>query len=95
MAAHIARYHHERYDGKGYLKGLAGEEIPLAARIVSVADVYDALTSNRVYSPARPHKEAADFLVIGAGTQFDPDVVKAFTDQESGFRAVSDAMRSK
>ncbi|QDU94618.1 HD domain-containing phosphohydrolase [Lignipirellula cremea] len=78
MAATIAQFHHERWDGQGYPAGLIGEEIPLPARIVSVADVYDALTSERPYKKAWTPAEAKDLIQKGAGTQFDPAVVAAF-----------------
>ncbi len=78
MAAEIARYHHERFDGRGYLLGLQGEEIPLSARIVAVADVFDALTTVRVYKPEIPAAEARAMIVSEAGTHFDPVVVRAF-----------------
>lgn len=78
MAAEIARYHHERFDGKGYLLGLQGQEIPLSARIVAVADVFDALTTVRVYKPEIPAEEARAMIVSEAGTHFDPVVVQAF-----------------
>lgn len=77
MARNIAASHHERWDGKGYPGKLKGGEIPLEARIVSVADVYDALTSKRVYKPAMPHEEAVKMIAGGSGTQFDPVVVGA------------------
>lgn len=88
MSADIAACHHERWDGKGYPNGLAGDRIPLAARIVSVADVYDALTSLRVYKPAMPHEQAAELIRQGSGTQFDPEVVAAFDRMEASFRSV-------
>lgn len=94
MSADIAACHHERWDGKGYPNGLGGERIPLAARIVSVADVYDALTSERVYKPAMPHEKAAQLLREGAGTQFDPEVVAAFDRMESNFRSVRERYAS-
>jgi putative two-component system response regulator len=78
MAKNIARYHHERWNGSGYLHGLAGTAIPLEARIVSVADVFDALLSRRIYKPAHPFDEAFLEVVSGAGTQFDPAVVEVF-----------------
>jgi len=78
MASDIVYAHHERFDGKGYPRGLAGENIPLSARIVSVADVYDALRSVRPYKKAMPHKDACDIIVDGAGSFFDPAVVIAF-----------------
>ena len=77
-ANEIAYSHHERWDGKGYPQGLKETEIPLSARIMSVADVYDALRSRRVYKPAMPHEKAASIILEGRGTQFDPDVVDAF-----------------
>lgn len=72
MARDIARSHHERWDGAGYPDGLSGAAIPLAARIMAVADVYDALTSKRVYKPAMTHDEAMAILRQGAGSHFDP-----------------------
>lgn len=71
-------YHHERYDGKGYLNGLKGEQIPIGARIIAVADVYQALTSNRPYRKAYSKKEAMEMIKNGAGTQFDPHIVDVF-----------------
>ncbi|HJS70836.1 MAG TPA: HD domain-containing phosphohydrolase [Gaiellaceae bacterium] len=78
LAATIALTHHERFDGAGYPHGLASEEIPLAGRIAAVADVYDALTSRRVYRDALPAREAIDFMRSAAGSQFDPAVLEAF-----------------
>ncbi len=72
------KYHHERYDGKGYPDGLADGEIPLLARIITVADTWDAMTSDRPYRKGLPHKVANDELIKFSGIQFDPDVVKAF-----------------
>jgi diguanylate cyclase (GGDEF)-like protein/putative nucleotidyltransferase with HDIG domain len=74
----VVRHHHERYDGKGYPDGLKGEEIPLNARIMAVADVYDALTSSRSYRRAWTHERAVETITKDAGTHFDPDVVAAF-----------------
>lgn len=71
-------YHHERYDGHGYPFGLAGPEIPLLARIVLVADAYDAMVSHRSYQPALPVEAAAEEINLFAGSQFDPMVVEAF-----------------
>ena len=65
MAYQICRWHHERYDGKGYPDGLKGEEIPIAAQVVSVADVYDALTSERVYKKAFSHEKAMEMILAG------------------------------
>ncbi len=77
-AAVVARAHHEKFDGSGYPLGLAGEEIPLHGRIVAVADVFDALTSERPYKKAWALDEALKFLVEGAGSHFDPACVAAF-----------------
>jgi hypothetical protein len=77
-AADIALYHHERYDGTGYPKGLAGDAIPLGARIFAVADAFDAITSDRPYRPALSEEEACEEIRRGSGTQFDPQVVEAF-----------------
>jgi putative nucleotidyltransferase with HDIG domain len=74
----IVRHHHERVDGTGYPDGLAAEEIHLLARIVAVADVFDALTSERPYRAAAPHSEALAFLEQRSGSMFDPPLVEAF-----------------
>ena len=78
LAATIAWTHHERWDGGGYPRGLAAEEIPLAGRIVAVADVFDAITSNRPYRNALSVDEALSIIAAQRGTAFDPDVVDAF-----------------
>ena len=79
-ARNMAAYHHERWDGRGYPEGLHGEVIPLSARIMAVADVFDALTSKRVYKPAFPLEKALSMLKEGAGSQFDPKCVEVFLD---------------
>ncbi len=79
-ARNMAAYHHERWDGKGYPDKLHGEVIPLSARVMAVADVFDALTSPRVYKPAFPLEKALQILEEGSGTQFDPKVVEVFMD---------------
>ncbi len=79
-ARNMAGYHHERWDGKGYPEGLHGEVIPLSARVMAVADVFDALTSPRVYKPPFPLEKALEIINEGAGTQFDPKVVEVFMD---------------
>ncbi len=78
MARDIALCHHERWDGNGYPQGLRGEEIPKSARLVAVADVYDALVSDRVYRPAMPEDQALDILTKGRGVHFDPEVLDGF-----------------
>lgn len=78
VACNMAKYHHERYDGKGYPDALKGEEIPLEARIMALADVYDALISERVYKKAFSKEKAREIILEGAGTQFDPDLVPLF-----------------
>lgn len=90
IASDIAYCHHERWDGKGYPRGIAGEEIPLSARLMSVADVYDALRSKRVYKPAMPHETAVRIIADGKGTQFDPEVVEAFEALEEQFRLIAE-----
>lgn len=77
-AYHVARYHHERWDGKGYPEGLVGEMIPLEARIMAVADVYDALVSKRVYKEPMGFEKAAQIMREGMGTQFDPNMLLVF-----------------
>ncbi len=88
MARDIAASHHERFDGTGYPAGLAGTDIPLCGRIVALADVYDALTSKRVYKEAFTHTVARNIIVKDRGTHFDPDVVDAFLECESEFANV-------
>ena len=78
LAADIATYHHERWDGKGYPTGLAGESIPLSARIMAIVDVYDALTAERYYKKPMPKEEAFDVIRQGAGTLFDPKLTEVF-----------------
>ena len=85
MAEQIARSHHEWHNGGGYPQGLSGDDIPLAARISALADVYDALTTKRPYKNAIPHEESADIIRRGRGTQFDPAVVDAFCRREQDF----------
>ena len=79
-ARNMAAYHHERWDGKGYPEGIHGEVIPLSARIMAVADVFDALTSTRVYKPAFPLEEALKIMEEGKGTQFDPKCIEVFME---------------
>jgi len=89
MAREIAHWHHERWDGTGYPDGLVGEQIPLAARIVAIADVYDALSVRRVYKEALPHEECVAIIRQEAGRQFDPDLVRVFLQIEPQFREIA------
>ncbi|MEM9725071.1 MAG: HD domain-containing phosphohydrolase [Pseudomonadota bacterium] len=95
MAHDIALSHHEKWDGSGYPHRLAGEAIPLSARLMAVADVYDALRTQRVYKPAMPHAKAAAIIREGAGAHFDPDVVAAFEAVEAEFIRVSETMQDR
>jgi len=88
MAAEVALYHHERWDGSGYPDGLAGEAIPEAARIVAVADVFDALTMERPYKSAWPSEKAIAAIKAGAGSQFDPRLVEVFLSILPEIRAI-------
>jgi len=90
MARDIALTHHERFDGTGYPNGLAGEAIPLCGRIVALADVYDALTSQRTYKSAFSHDIARNIVLDEAAAHFDPAVVNAFLDREGEFIEVRD-----
>lgn len=92
VAAAIARSHHERWDGAGYPDGLVAEQIPLAARIVAIADVYDALRSPRAYKPPWQHEETVNYIAGGAGSQFDPKLVAIFLDLAPEFDAVDSAV---
>lgn len=80
IASDVAAYHHEKWDGSGYNQGLAGEDIPLSARIMAVADVFDALVSKRCYKEAMPMEEAFDEIERSAGTHFDPRLAEVFLD---------------
>ena len=89
LAREIALAHHEKWDGSGYPRGLAGEAIPLAGRIMAVADVYDALISKRVYKEAMRHEEARQILLEGRGRHFDPLIMDAFLQVELQFREIA------
>ena len=89
MAREIALAHHERWDGTGYPNGLAGDAIPVSARIAAVADVYDALSSKRVYKDALPHEECVAIITGEAGKQFDPDMVKTWLTVESKYHCIA------
>lgn len=89
-AKDIAYCHQEKWDGSGYPQGLKHEQIPLSARLMAVADVYDALISKRVYKPAMSHEKAASIILEGQGTHFDPDVVAAFIEVMDDFKLISE-----
>jgi HD-GYP domain-containing protein (c-di-GMP phosphodiesterase class II) len=93
MGRCIAYSHHEKWNGTGYPKGLAGEDIPLSARIVALADVYDAVSSKRCYKDACSSDQTRRIIVEGSGTHFDPDVVEAFVEDEHLFREISIRLR--
>lgn len=90
MARNIVLYHHEKWDGSGYVKGLKGEEIPYEARIVAVADIYDALLSKRVYKEAYPKEKAHKIIKELGGTELDPVIVKALLDNSARFEDLFD-----
>jgi putative two-component system response regulator len=89
FAGEIAYSHHEKWNGSGYPRGLAGEAIPLAGRLMAVADVYDALTNKRVYKDAMTHERSTEIIRDGSGTHFDPTVVEAFLSRESAFLEIA------
>ncbi|QID19598.1 two-component system response regulator [Nitrogeniibacter mangrovi] len=89
FAKEIAQSHQEKWDGSGYPEGLAGELIPISARLMAVADVYDALISERVYKKAYSHEEAVSTIVAGKDAHFDPDVVDAFVHMADVFRQIA------
>lgn len=93
VAFELTMYHHERWDGAGYPMGLSGEDIPIAARVMAVADVYDALTSERVYKKAFSRQEAQAIIVDAAGKHFDPVVVAAFEILEDKFHQLREELR--
>ena len=89
VAKQIAFSHHEKWDGSGYPQGLQGEDIPVAARLMALADVFDALISPRSYKPPMPYPQARAVIVEGRATHFDPDVVDAFLAQQQGFLGIA------
>jgi len=89
FAKEIAYSHQEKWDGSGYPQGLAGDAIPVSARLMAVADVYDALISKRVYKPAFSHEQACQIVVQGRGQHFDPDIVDAFIEIADDFRTIA------
>jgi putative two-component system response regulator len=94
IGVEVARSHHEKWDGSGYPDGLQGAAIPIAARIVALADSYDAMTSKRLYHPAFSHEKASLMIHEGSGTHFDPDVVTAFSALEGRFQNIRQEMQA-
>ncbi len=92
FAKEIAHWHHEKWDGSGYPDGLAGDAIPLSARLMALADVFDALISARVYKVAFSHDEARDLIAAGRGVHFDPDIADAFLAHYADFCAIADRL---
>ena len=95
MGQEITLYHHEKWDGSGYPEGLAGNTIPLAARIVALADVYDALTTRRIYKPAYDHDFSKEIILKGRGQHFDPTIVDAFLLGENQFKETKENNRRR
>lgn len=93
VAEEVCRCHHERWDGSGYPRGLKGDEIPLSARIMALADVYDAMVSRRVYKDSMDPEEVASRIRAKAGSHFDPDVVEAFLGVREEFSAIANKFR--
>jgi putative two-component system response regulator len=89
MAKEIAYYHQEKWDGLGYPEGIAGDDIPISARLMAVADVYDALISRRVYKEGMSHEKAVAIIVEGKGNHFDPDIVDAFIALQDDFQNIA------
>jgi len=90
FATEIIYSHHEKWDGGGYPQGLAGDDIPISARLMALADVYDALISRRVYKPPFPHEKAVSIIKDGEGCHFDPDIVAAFLACEAQFVRIAE-----
>lgn len=89
FAKEMAHSHHERWDGSGYPLGLTGDEIPISARLMAVADVYDALISQKQYKAAMSHDEAVDIVCAGSGSLFEPEIIDAFIHVQSTFKAIA------
>lgn len=90
LAKEIAHWHHEKWDGSGYPDGLRGDAIPLSARLMAVADVFDALITLRVYKPAMSYHQAREVIADGSGSHFDPDIVAAFLEDFDNMTAIAD-----
>jgi len=89
VAKEIAFCHQEKWNGSGYPSGLSGDDIPISARLMAVADVYDALVSRRVYKEGMPHEKAVQIIIDGKGSHFDPDMVDAFIEIQGEFLAIA------
>lgn len=94
-SSEICRHHHERYDGKGYPDGYAGDEIPISAQLVSIADVYDALVNVRCYKDAYSHEKAYEMIVKGECGTFSPKLLEAFKKTRRQFEALADSLKEK
>lgn len=92
VAENIIHFHHEKWDGSGYPEGLRGEQIPLEARILAIADVYDALRQRRIYKPGYSHEHASQVIIDGTGQHFDPQLVALFRQHHERFRAIYDSL---
>ncbi|MBF0256087.1 MAG: two-component system response regulator [Gammaproteobacteria bacterium] len=95
LAKEIAHWHHEKWDGSGYPDGLKGDAIPLSARLMAVADVFDALISPRVYKPALSYAKAREIISEGSGSHFDPDIVSAFLEGFAAMTAIADQYQDR
>jgi len=95
LAKEIAHWHHEKWDGSGYPDGLHGDAIPLSARLMAVADVFDALISPRVYKPAMSYEKAREIITEGSGSHFDPDIVAAFLEGFDAMTAIADQYKDR
>ncbi len=89
FAKSIALSHQEKWDGSGYPQGLSGDDIPIAARLMAVADVYDALISRRIYKSSMPHEQAVQIMIEGRNNHFDPDMLDAFLSIQEEFKAIA------
>ncbi len=95
IALNIVRYHHEKWNGTGYGKGLKGEEIPREARIVAIADVYDALRQKRIYKDAFTHEKSVEIIISESGKHFDPNLVKIFIKKHENFKMIFEELQKK
>jgi putative two-component system response regulator len=95
LAKEIAHWHHEKWDGSGYPDALKGEEIPVSARLMAVADVFDALISPRVYKPAMSYEKTREIIADGSGSHFDPDIVAAFLEDFDAMTAIADQYQDR